>query len=97
MAQETAQLQVELLKAQIANEYAKANENNANANLDNAKSGNLSSDTDQKNLDYLEQESGVKQEREKELHGQQAKGNIVLENQKHLNKLRENQLAPNKG
>jgi len=94
IAEEKAKLEVEFLKAQIANEYAKANENNANANLDNAKVGNLSSDTDQKNLDFLEQESGTKQARDLQLQGEQARGNMILENQKHVNKVRENQLKP---
>lgn len=97
IAQEKAQLEIELLKAQIANEYAKANENNANANLDNAKVGNLNSDTDLKNLDFLEQESGTKQERDLQLQGEQARGNMALEGFKHVNKVRENQLAPKTG
>jgi len=96
LEQEAKRLEVELLKAQIANEYAKANENNANAELDKAKVGNLGSDTDLKNLDFLEQESGVTQERELQKQGEQARGNVLLEQQKHLNKVRENQLAPKK-
>jgi hypothetical protein len=96
IAQEKAALEIELLRAQIANESAKANENNANANLDNAKAKNLDTQSDKNNLDFLEQESGVKQERDKELVGEQARGNMVLENQKHINKLRENQLSQNK-
>lgn len=66
IAQEKAMLEVELLKAQIYNEQAKGNENNANATLDQAKAQtegakirNLESDSDQKDLDFVEQESGV--------------------------------------
>jgi hypothetical protein len=92
--EEKAALEVELLKAQIANEYAKANENNANAELDKAKAGQASSDTDLKNLDFLEQESGTKQERDLQKQGAQAEGNIKLEAFKHLNKVEENRLKP---
>lgn len=66
IAQEKAMLELELLKAQIYNEKAKGNENNANAQLDQAKAEtegakirNLESDSDQKDLDFVEQESGV--------------------------------------
>ena len=82
MQQEKAMLEIELLKAQIQNEYAKANENNANATLDNAKANtegatatNKQSDTDQKNLDYLEQESGVTHERDVDRIQSQAEAN----------------------
>ena len=71
LEQERKQLEIELLKAQIANETAKANENNANAMLDQAKSGtenakarNLGSDSDLKDLDFVEQEGGTTQERD---------------------------------
>jgi len=71
IAQEKAMLEVELLKAQIANENAKAHENNANGELDLAKTqetlaktANISSDTDQKNLDFVEQENSTKHDRE---------------------------------
>ena len=69
--QEKEALEIELLKAQIANEYAKANENNANATLDNAKAqvegatvDNVQSDTDLKNLEFVETETGTKHERD---------------------------------
>ena len=87
LEEERKSLEIELLKAQIANEYAKANENNANAALDNAKSGNLSSDTDQKNLDFLDQETGRTHSRDLEKQGAQAQSNILLEQQKHENSL----------
>lgn len=69
-----AELEVALLEAQIETERSKANENNAEANLDSVKAENISSDTDLKNLDYLEQESGTKQERDlqKQREGAQA-------------------------
>ena len=67
------QLQMELLKAQIQNEYAKAAENEvdrelkaAKAQSELAKAGKVSSEKDKLDLDYVEQASGLKQERELE-------------------------------
>ncbi len=85
MQQEKLQLEIELLRAQIAKENAQAMQYQAKAQLDGAKvgtetikQGNIQSDTDQKNLDFVEQESGVKQERDKELHGEQARSQVQL-------------------
>ena len=85
LAQEKAQLEIELLKAQIAREQAHAMSYQSGAQLDMAKAGteqvkqgNIQSDTDIKNLDFVEQESGVKQERAKELHGEQARSQAQL-------------------
>lgn len=73
LAQEKAQLEIELLRAQIANEQAKANENAVDVQLKQAKTqaelakaGKLSSETDKMDLDYVEQASGLQQERELE-------------------------------
>lgn len=75
-----AQLEVALLEAQIATEQAKAMQLQASAQLDGTKAGTeqvkqgqIKSDTDLKNLDFVEQESGVKQERELQRVGEQAK------------------------
>ena len=83
--QEMAQLQLELLKAQIATEQAKAANLGAGAQLSSAKAGtegtkqsNMQSDTDQKNLDFVEQESGVKQERDLQKQGEQARSQAQL-------------------
>ena len=76
--QEVRMLQVQLLQAQIANEQAQAYERQAGGQLDQAKADNVQSDTDQKNLDFVEQESGVTQERQKELHSAQAEANARL-------------------
>lgn len=85
LAQEEAQLRIELLKAQIAKENAMAMQYQASAQLDVAKAstegvkqGNMQSDTDLKNLNFVEQESGVTQERAKELHGEQARSQMNL-------------------
>lgn len=90
LVQEKLQLENELLKAQIATEYAKAQQFGASAQLAGAKAGtegvkagNLQSDTDLKNLNFVEQESGVTQERNKELHGEQARSQERLLMAKH--------------
>ena len=71
LEEERKQLEIELLKAQIANENAKAIENNANGELDQAKAEVerakarlFESEKDQKDLDFIEQESGVSQARD---------------------------------
>lgn len=83
--QEMARLQLELLRAQVATEMAKqqnlmsaAGLQNAKVGTEQAKAGNLSSDTDLKNLDFVEQESGVKQERNLQLAGRQAESQLQL-------------------
>ena len=80
MQQQKMQLELQFLQAQIAKENALAAQAGGSAQLAGAKSqtemvkaANIQSDTDQKNLDFVEQESGVKQERAKELHGEQAR------------------------
>ena len=90
LAQEKMQLEIELLKAQIQKLQGDAVESNTTAELNQAKVGtehakaqNLLSETDQKNLDFIEQESGVKQEREKELHGEQARAQTQLKLMEH--------------
>lgn len=77
---ELAKLEAEvaLLQAKVANEQATAQLNGARIGTEQAKAANLSSDTDMKNLDFVEQESGVKQERAKELHGEQARSQAQL-------------------
>ena len=73
LMQQKAELECELLRAQIANEHAKANENAVDVQLKQAKTqselakaGKLSSETDKMDLDYVEQASGLQQERELE-------------------------------
>lgn len=79
IAQEKAQLELELLKAQIAKEYSIVKENEAEAALDFARTRQTSSDADLKDLDFVEQESGTKQERDLEKQGAQARANAQLE------------------
>lgn len=73
LEQQKAQLEIELLKAQIANERAKANENAVDVQLkaaktqsELAKAGKLSSEKDRVDLDYVEQATGLNQDRELE-------------------------------
>jgi hypothetical protein len=80
LQQKLRELEIAKLEAEIAEIQARAMQLQASAQLDvakitteGAKAGNLQSDTDQKNLDFVEQETGVKQERAKELHGEQAR------------------------
>lgn len=88
--QEKAQLELELIRAQIAKENAMAMSYQGKAVLDQAKANteghvaqNIKSDTDLKNLDFVEQESGVKQEREKELHGVKVAHNLHSQTMEH--------------
>lgn len=69
--QQMQQLQIALLQAQIATEQAKAASLGSTAQLNVVKTGtevakadHYKADTDQRNLDFVEQESGVKQERD---------------------------------
>lgn len=80
LAEEKAKLEVALLRAQINAENARAERDMAQAQLGGAKVGTeqaktsqLKSDTDLKNLDFVEQESGVKQERDLQKQGEQAR------------------------
>jgi hypothetical protein len=90
LAQKKAELEVALLEAQIAVEESKAQMNMANAQLDQAKSGtegakqgHIQSDTDLKNLEFVEQEKGVTQERDLQLHGEQARSQGKLKMMDH--------------
>jgi len=85
LAQRKLQLEIELLEAQLENERAQAMQRQAQAQLDMARSGteqaktdNLRSDTDLKNLNFVEQESGVTQQRALQLHGEQARSQAQL-------------------
>ena len=73
------ELEVQLLQAQIAKEQAAAAENNAQAMLHQAKTQEsiakaraLGSDADMRDLDYVEQESGTKHERDRDIVTSQA-------------------------
>jgi len=85
LMQEKLQLEVELLRAQIARENGLASQSQATAQLNSAKTNteaakaeNISANTDQQNLDFVEQESGVKQERDIQMRGEQARSQAQL-------------------
>lgn len=79
LEQELKMLEIEEKKAEINERNARAMERQAQAQLDLAKARQVSSDADLKDLDFIEQESGVKQERELQKHGEQARANMQLE------------------
>ncbi len=85
LVQRKAELEIALLEAQIEKEKAMAMQFQSSAQLDSAKAqtegfkqGNLESDTDLKNLDFIEQESGVKQERDIQKQGLQSNAQMEM-------------------
>lgn len=84
--QQKAQLELALLQAQIVTEQARAAQFGSNAQLHQVKQGTevakanaLNANADKTNLDFLEQESGVQQERDKELLDKQQQGQAQLQ------------------
>jgi hypothetical protein len=97
VAQKMQELAVAELETKIAKARAETQLILENANLsaakavtEGAKQGHLKAATDKTNLDFIEQESGVKQERDKELQGEQARaqGQLAV-TQHHLDTQRE--------
>ncbi len=80
-ALEVEKLQAEIMKikSETAENFTDADLNSAKVDTESAKQRQLGSSTDKQDLDFVEQESGVKQERDKELQGEQARGNMALE------------------
>jgi len=73
LAQKKAELEIALLEAQVFNEQAKGEENKVDVGLktaktatEEAKTRNMNSDSDGKDLDFVEKESGVANARETE-------------------------------
>ncbi len=87
---EMAKLQLEVAKLQAESQkiLAEAGLIQAKTVTEGVTAGNKQSDTDQKNLNFVEQESGVTQERELEKQGAQARANVGLEMVKHYLELR---------
>lgn len=84
--EQVQQLELAKLQLELAELQAKTQKLQTAAQLDMAKVGetgakasNAQSDTDQKNLDFLEQNSGTKHAREMQQNQAQAKGNMALE------------------
>lgn len=92
LAQRKAELEIQLLEAQLANELAEAQLKQAKAGVESVKATNIKADTDQKTLDFIEQESGVKQERAKELHGEQARSQAKLKEMERRYELEDRQM-----
>jgi hypothetical protein len=85
MEEQLKMLEMQKLQAEIAVLQSQAMENQAEAGLDQARTGTeyakqreTQSTTDQKDLDFLEQESGLKHTREVEQNGEQARSNMAL-------------------
>ncbi len=81
LAVEEAELKNELLKAQIKNEYAKGRENEVDVGLktaktvtEQAKARDLNSGSDQKDLDFMEQDTGIAHGKSKDLEAQKQLG-----------------------
>lgn len=90
MQQQMQMLQMQLLQAQIAESQAKAQATLASAGLHQAKMGteaakadHLKADTDQKNLDFVEQETGTTQERDLQKQREKAQQDVIKETVKH--------------
>jgi len=71
------QAEIQLLNAQAMAAQSGAQLAGAKVNTEGAKAANLSSDTDKKNLDFIEQETGTKQARDLQLHGEQARSQMA--------------------
>lgn len=85
IAQERAQLENELIKAQIARENSIAMENQSEVNVDQstaaknyAEAEKLKSEKDAIDLDFVEEESGTKHQRDLEKQSQQARANTRM-------------------
>ena len=87
--QQMKMLELQKLQAEIAELQGRAMEHQSGAQLDVAKAQNLGSDTDLKNLNFVEQESGVTQERELQKQSEQAKANAKRDMLVHSLKARE--------
>jgi hypothetical protein len=92
--QKRAELEVALLEAQVANESAKANENEMDIQLKTAKlqkemaeTKAIKSRADLDDLTFLERESGMDQEKLLEQTKAKAEGDILKERAKYLNNM----------
>jgi hypothetical protein len=87
LEEQIKQLEIQKLQMEIAKIQSETQENYASAGLDEAKARTEASFADQKDLDFVEQESGATHEREKEKLGTQARGNIELQHVKNRTEL----------
>lgn len=73
------QLDLAIKEMELANMMAEIDETYSKSLLNRAKARREAAEADLTDLNFVEQESGVTQEREKELHGEQARSNMALE------------------
>jgi hypothetical protein len=85
LEQQLKELEVAKLEAEVMKLQGEAQEKSAESNLDTTKIGTeeaktrkLDAETDAINLDFVEQESGTKQERDLQLQSEQARGNAQM-------------------
>lgn len=100
VAQERAMLEIELLKAQIANEYAKAQENQVDAlvkqekgSVESAKARKLNSEADIKDLDFLDRQLGTDVEKQQAIDTNKTRNKIDEDAAKALLEYQKNQVA----
>jgi hypothetical protein len=73
-----AEVEIQVLLGKVDESQAKSILDRAKAITEQARARMISSDADLKDLDFVEQESGVKQARNLELHGEQARSQMQL-------------------
>jgi hypothetical protein len=91
---EIAKLQAEIaeIEARTAKLYAEAQLNGGKTNTEAAKAAHLQAGTDKQNLDFVEQESGVTQERDLQQIGEQARSQARLKAADHGFKMEEKKM-----
>jgi len=72
------ELKIQLLEAQVFNEQAKGQENAADIDLKKAKTRNLDSKSDNEDLNFVEQESGVNRQHEEDMKDVDQRNNVDL-------------------
>lgn len=83
MEQQIKQLEMQKLQSEIRKIESETQENLAEAEVDRAKARESNSTADLKNLDYVEQESGVNQERDLQKISQQAESQTQMKEREH--------------
>jgi hypothetical protein len=103
MVQQKAQLELALLQAKIQNLQAQASMAGTSSMLNEAKAGTeevraryLGNEADMLDLDFVEQESGVKQERDLERQGAQAEANMRMKEAEQRMRLALESMKPRK-
>lgn len=79
IAQRKAELEIALLEAEVMDKQAAAQEKMAKAQKALADAGKANSEKDNADLDFVEKQNGLTHQRDVELQGAQAKGNMALE------------------